>query len=139
LSDPNITFILFTIGFYGLLFELMHPNFVTGILGGLSLIMGFSGSGSLPLNVAGVLLLGLAVILLFLEATVASHGLLAVGGVICFVLGAATFYTAPGPGLPSVQVAWPVVAFMGALGVVFALVVLRAVLSAPPPPSAAVC
>ena len=35
LSDPNIAFILFTIGFYGLLFELMHPNFVTGIIGGL--------------------------------------------------------------------------------------------------------
>ncbi len=33
LSDPNIAFILFTIGFYGLLFELQNPNFVTGILG----------------------------------------------------------------------------------------------------------
>ena len=30
LSDPNIAFILFTIGFYGLLFELQNPNFVTG-------------------------------------------------------------------------------------------------------------
>ena len=30
LSDPNISFILFTIGFYGLLFELQNPNFVTG-------------------------------------------------------------------------------------------------------------
>ena len=52
LSDPNIAFILFAIGFYGLLFELMHPNFVTGILGGLALILAFIGSGSLPLNVA---------------------------------------------------------------------------------------
>ena len=129
LSDPNIAFILFAIGFYGLLFELMHPNFVTGILGGLALILAFIGSGSLPLNVAGVLLLGLAVVLLFLEASVPSHGLLAIGGVICFVLGASTFYTAPGPGLPSVQVSWPVIAVTGGLGAVFALVVLRAAIT----------
>jgi membrane-bound serine protease (ClpP class) len=130
LSDPNIAFILFSIGFYGLLYELIHPNFVTGILGGLSLILAFIGSGSLPLNVAGVLLLGLAVILLFLEASVPSHGLLAIGGLICFALGAATFYTTPGPGLPNVQVAWPVVGVMASLGVLLALVVLRAALSA---------
>jgi membrane-bound serine protease (ClpP class) len=130
LSDPNIAFILFTIGFYGLLYELIHPNFVTGIIGGLSLILAFIGSGSLPLNVAGVLLLGLAVILLFLEASVPSHGLLAIGGLICFALGAATFYTTPGPGLPNVQVAWPVVAVMASLGALLALVVLRAALSA---------
>ena len=36
LSDPNIAFILFTLGFYGLLFELQIPNFVTGILGALA-------------------------------------------------------------------------------------------------------
>ena len=126
LSDPNIAFILFTVGFYGLLYELMNPNFVTGILGGIALILAFIGSGSLPLNVAGVLLLGLAVLLLFLETSVNSHGLLAVGGVVCFVLGAATFYTEPGPGLPSVEVSWPVVAFTGGLGVGFSLLVLRA-------------
>ena len=53
LSDPNVAFILFTIGFYGLLFELQSPNFVTGILGGIALILAFIGFGSLPLNVAG--------------------------------------------------------------------------------------
>jgi membrane-bound serine protease (ClpP class) len=137
LSDPNVAFILFTIGFYGLLFELMHPNFVTGIIGGLALILAFIGSGSLPLNVAGVILLGLSVVLLFLEASVPSHGLLTIAGVVCFVLGAATFYTAPGPGLPDVQVSWPIVAVMATLGALFALVVLRAAIQtrrAPPLP-----
>ena len=60
LSDPNIAFILLTLGFYGLLFELLNPNFVTGVLGGIALILAFIGFGSLPLNVAGVLLIGLA-------------------------------------------------------------------------------
>ena len=57
LSDPNIAFILFTIGFYGLLFELQNPNFVTGILGAIAIILAFIGFGSLPLNVAGLLLI----------------------------------------------------------------------------------
>src|SRR4029079_4022490 len=35
LSDPNIAFILFTIGFYGILSELFHPNLIRGSLGGI--------------------------------------------------------------------------------------------------------
>jgi len=126
LSDPNIAFILFTVGFYGLIYEVISPNFVTGILGAIALILAFIGSGSLPLNVAGVILIALAVLLLFLETSVNSHGLLAVGGVACFVLGAATFYTAPGPGLPAVSVDWRVIGFTGGLAGAFSLVVFRA-------------
>ena len=77
LADPNIAFILFTLGFYGLIFELQNPNFVTGILGAFAIILAFIGFGSLPLNVAGLLLIGLAIVLFVLELTVTSHGLLA--------------------------------------------------------------
>ena len=105
LSDPNIAFILFTVGFYGLLFELQSPNFVTGILGALAIVLAFIGFGSLPLNVAGVLLLVLAIVLFLLEFTVTSHGLLTVGGIACFAIGASALYTAPGtPTGPSISV-----------------------------------
>ena len=67
LSDPNIAFILFTLGFYGLFFELQNPNWVTGILGAFAIILAFIGFGSLPLNIAGVLLVGLALLLFLLE------------------------------------------------------------------------
>jgi membrane-bound serine protease (ClpP class) len=111
LSDPNIAFILFTLGFYGLLFELQNPNFVTGILGALAIILAFVGFGSLPLNVAGLLLIGLAIVLFVLEATVTSHGLLAVGGLICFALGASALYTIPGdPFEPVVRIGAPLLA-----------------------------
>jgi len=111
LSDPNISFILFTIGFYGLLFELQSPNFVTGILGALAIILAFIGFGSLPLNIGGLLLIVLAMVLLGLELTVSSHGLLGVGGVICFGLGASALFTQPGdPFEPLASVAGPVVA-----------------------------
>ncbi|MEO6351141.1 MAG: nodulation protein NfeD [Candidatus Limnocylindrales bacterium] len=115
LADPNIAFILFTLGFYGLLFELQNPNWVTGIVGGIAIILAFVGFGSLPLNVGGLLLIGLAVVLFILEFTVTSHGLLTVGGIVCFVLGAAALYTEPGtPNIsaPDVSVALPVIATM---------------------------
>jgi membrane-bound serine protease (ClpP class) len=106
LSDPNISFILFTIGFYGLLFELQNPNFVTGILGALAIILAFIGFGSLPLNIGGLLLILLAVVLFGLELTVTSHGLLGAGGLIIFALGASALFTQPGdPFQPLAQVA----------------------------------
>jgi membrane-bound serine protease (ClpP class) len=125
LSDPNIAFILLTIGFYGLLFELQSPNFVTGILGAIALILAFIGFGSLPLNVAGLILIGLAVLLFVLETTVTSHGLLTVGGLVCFVLGAFTLYTAPGsPAAPDVSVAVPLIVVMTAVTAAYVGLVL---------------
>ncbi len=120
LSDPNISFLLFTIGFYGLFFELQSPNFVTGILGALAIILAFIGFGSLPLNVAGLLLIALAVVLFILEPTVTSHGLLTVAGLIAFVLGASALFTAPGdPTGPFVEVAVPLIAVMTATTATF--------------------
>ncbi|MEO8461824.1 MAG: NfeD family protein, partial [Chloroflexota bacterium] len=113
LSDPNIAFLFFTIGFYGLFFELQNPNFVTGILGAVAIILAFIGFGSLPLNVGGLLLIGLAVVLFVLEPTVTSHGLLTLGGLVAFVLGASALFTTPGDPLqPAVAVALPLIAVM---------------------------
>jgi membrane-bound serine protease (ClpP class) len=131
LADPNIAFILFTIGFYGLFFELQNPNFVTGILGALALILAFIGFGSLPLNVAGLLLIALAVVLFALEITVTSHGLLAVGGIVCFALGASALYTEPGdPTGPIVEIATPVLLVVtSTFAVLMGLVVFAAIRS----------
>ncbi len=124
LADPNIAFILFSLGFYGLLFELQSPNFVTGILGALAIILALIGFGSLPLNVAGLLLIALAIVLFALEPTVTSHGLLTVGGIVCFVLGASALYTAPGDPLePAVRVALPLLVVMTVTVAGFALLI----------------
>jgi membrane-bound serine protease (ClpP class) len=127
LSDPNIAFILFTLGFYGIFFELQNPNYVTGILGAFALILAFIGFGSLPLNIAGLLLIGLAVILFVLELTVTSGGLLTVGGLVAFALGASALYTQPGdPVAPSVQVDWRIIGVMTFLTALFVIGVLIA-------------
>ncbi len=93
LSDPNIAFILFTIGFYGILAELFHPNLVSGSLGAIAILLAFIGSNSLPLNVGGLLLILVGIGLFVLELHFTSYGLLTAGGVICFVLGAFALYT----------------------------------------------
>lgn len=93
LSDPNIAFILFTIGFYGILSELFHPNLISGSLGAIAIVLAFIGSNSLPLNVGGLLLILLGIALFVLELHFTSYGFLAVGGVVCFLLGAFALYT----------------------------------------------
>jgi membrane-bound serine protease (ClpP class) len=129
LSDPNIAALLFSIGSLGLIYELMSPNFVTGILGGIAIILAFIGSDSLPLNVAGLMLIAFAMVLFALEFNTTSHGLLTVGGVVCFALGMSALYTTPGdPFGPIVQVATPLVVVMTAtFAVLMGLVTLAAV------------
>lgn len=128
LSDPNIAFVLFTVGTYGLIYEVINPNLATGIIGGLALILAFIGFGSLPLNLAGLLLIAFAVVLFVLEAQIVSHGLLAVAGVVAFALGASALYTEPGtPTGPAVEVALPLLVVMvGTTAVLMGLVTVAA-------------
>ena len=127
LSDENIALLLFSAGSLGLTYELINPNFVTGIIGAMAIILAFIGFGSLPLNVAGLLLIILAIVLFILEATVTSHGLLAVGGVVCFFLGASALYTAPGdPFAPAVTAAQPLVIVMTVTMAAFAALIVFA-------------
>ena len=92
----------------GLLAELYSPNFVTGILGALMVLLGLIGLGTLPLNVGGLLLIVFGMVLFGLELTVTSHGLLGFGGLVCFALGASALFTGPvDPFQPLVRVALP--------------------------------
>lgn len=130
LSDPNIAFILFTIGFYGIVAELFHPNFFSGILGAIAIVLAFIGSNALPLNVGGLLLILIGVGLLALEVVVASYGLLTVGGVVALVLGAFALWTGVEPGVESIDVSvspW-IVAIVVAVGVVYAWILVRGLL-----------
>ena len=130
LSDPNIAFLLFTIGFYGIVAELFHPNFFSGILGAIAIIVALVGSNALPLNVGGLLLVLGGIGLLALEAVVASYGLLTVGGVVAIVLGAFALWTGVQPGEFAFDVSvspW-VVAVIVVVGIVYAWVLVRALM-----------
>ncbi len=130
LSDPNIAFILFTIGFYGIIAELFHPNFFSGIVGAIAIILAFIGSNALPLNVGGLLLILIGVGLLALEVVIASYGLLTVGGIVAIVLGAFALWTGVEPGVESIDVSvspW-LLAIVVAVGVLYVWVLARAMM-----------
>lgn len=105
LADPNVAFVLFVIGALGISLEAVHPNLVTGVLGGFALILAFIGFGSLPLNLAGVLLVAFGFVLFVLETQFTSHGLLTVAGIAAVALGASSFYAEAVPPEPPVAVA----------------------------------
>ena len=65
-------------------------------MGGISLLLAFFALQALPVNYAGVLLILFSLILFIAEVKVVSHGLLTVGGVVAFVLGATMLFDTPG-------------------------------------------
>jgi len=88
ISHPNIAYILMMLGFYGLLFEVTHPGIgFPGIAGAICLILAFFSLSTLPINYAGLLLIGLSLILFIAEANIVSYGLLTLGGLLCMFLG----------------------------------------------------
>lgn len=100
IADPNIAFILLSLGGLGLYFELMNPGAILpGVVGAISLILGFFALSVLPVNYAGLALLLLALVLFIAEIKVVSHGLLAVGGVVALVLGALMLFKTAEPAL----------------------------------------
>ena len=130
LSDPNVAFLLFTVGFYGIIAELLHPNFFSGIVGSIALVVAFIGSNALPLNVGGLVLILIGVGLFALEVMVSSYGLLTAGGVIALVLGAFALWTGVEPGVESIKVTvspW-LIAIVVAVGLVYVWVLVRAVM-----------
>lgn len=125
LDDPNIAFVLLVLGVMCVAVELFHPTLFVGLAGAICLALSFYGSGSLPLNLLGVALVVIGLFMLIIETSVPSHGLLTVGGIVCFVVGAVAFYGTPGPYLPGVSVAWPIIGTMTALAAAYSLLLLR--------------
>ena len=128
LDDPNIAFILLVMGVLCIAVEFFHPTLVMGLVGALALALSFYGSGSLPLNVLGVVLVVLGVGMIVLEPNLPSHGILTIGGVAVFVVGAVAFYGSPGPYLPTVSVAWPNIGVMTAAAAAYGLIVVGSLL-----------
>jgi membrane-bound serine protease (ClpP class) len=101
LAEPSVAYILLMLGFYGLLFELQNPGAILpGVVGGICLILAFFALSTLPVNIAGIALILLAVVFFIAEIKVASHGMLAAGGIVSMILGSLILFRAEGPRLP---------------------------------------
>src|SRR3972149_4416859 len=119
LSDPNIAYILFMIGLYGLLFEIFNPGVIfPGVIGGICIILAFYSMHSLPINYAGLALIVFAIILFVLEIKVISHGILSIGGVISLIIGSIMLINVES-GLEVVMISWQVIALFVVLTILF--------------------
>lgn len=88
ISDPTIAYILLSLGTLGLIFELSNPGAILpGVVGGICLLFALFGLGTLPINIAGLLLIGFAFLLFVADIFAPTHGILTAGGAISFVLG----------------------------------------------------
>ena len=88
LIDPNVVYIMISIGLIGIIVELWNPGLIfPGTVGAISLIVSLWAAQVLPVSWAGLLLMLLAAAFVGAEPFVASHGALAVAGAVCFFLG----------------------------------------------------
>src|SRR5262245_959138 len=98
-TNPNVALILMLIGVYGLLFEFLNPGAVApGLIGAISLFVALYALHLLPINYAGAALVLLGIGLMVAEAHIGAFGVIGVGGIIAFVIGAIMMFPSGAPG-----------------------------------------
>ena len=102
LSNPNVSFLLFTLGGLGIIIELFNPGLlVPVIVGVICLILAFVGVGNLPVNWAGVALILLAIVLGAAEVAVVGFGILGVASVVSLIIGGLLLFAQFGESSPT--------------------------------------
>ena len=90
LIDPTIAALLIIVAGYGIITEMSNPGLILpGVIGGIAAVLAIVSLANLPLNIAGVLMIMLALILFVADLKAPTHGFLSVGGVFALVLGLA--------------------------------------------------
>ena len=98
ISDPNVSYLLMLLGFYGIFFEMTNPGAIfPGVFGAIALVLAFYSFQTLPVNYAGLLLIILAIIMFILEIKITSYGVLSIGGIIAMLIGSLMLFDSPLP------------------------------------------
>jgi membrane-bound serine protease (ClpP class) len=94
--QPDVFFVLLLMGVLGLYTEFTHPGVIApGVIGGICLVLALYAMNFLPVNLAGLFLIALALAFFVMEAKFASHGVLALGGIVAMFLGAIFLVRSP--------------------------------------------
>ena len=95
---PEVMFILMLIAIYGIIGELSSPGAILpGVVGAIALILALYLAAILPVNVAGLVLIALAMMLFIFDLYTPTHGVLTVGGVIAFLIGSLMLFDRADP------------------------------------------
>lgn len=98
LVNPNVALLMLVGGALLIYLEFNAPGtIVPGALGTLMVLLAVFGLELLPIRYTAVLLLVAALALLLLEAKFGGHGVLAMAGIVCLMLGTLTLVAAPVP------------------------------------------
>jgi membrane-bound serine protease (ClpP class) len=127
LTNPNIVFLLITVGVQAILIEISSPGgWVAGFIGIVCLALASYGLGVLPVNWFGIIFLITAFVLFILDIKAPTHGALTVAGVGSLIIGALVLFNSPN--VPSFQrVSVPLVVFSSVFtGAVFFTILLFA-------------
>jgi membrane-bound serine protease (ClpP class) len=129
LSDPNIAYILFIAGFYGLIYELSSPGAILpGVIGGIAILLALWSFQALSVSIAGLALIVFALLLFVAETQTASGGVLAAGGAISFFLG--SIFLIDSEKEPFVQISLDLILLVTLLTLAFFVVVIGYVIKA---------
>jgi membrane-bound serine protease (ClpP class) len=124
LTNPNIVFLLITIGAQAIFIELGSPGgWVAGFIGVVCLALAGYGLGWLPVNWFGIIFLVTSFVLFILDIKAPTHGALTAAGIVTFIIGALVLFNSPGT--PQfLQVSVPLVILVGLItGAMFGVVV----------------
>jgi membrane-bound serine protease (ClpP class) len=85
---PEVMFVLMLVAIYGLIGEMTTPGAILpGVVGAMALILALYMAAILPVNVAGLFLIGLAIALFLIDVFAPTHGVLTGGGILAFLVG----------------------------------------------------
>jgi membrane-bound serine protease (ClpP class) len=88
ITNPSVAHLMILVGIYALIFEFSNPGLILpGVVGAICILIAMYAFQLLPVNYAGLALLVLGIAFMVAEVWVATHGALAVGGLVAFVIG----------------------------------------------------
>lgn len=95
-TDPNIVFLLITIGVQAIIIEISSPGgWVAGFMGVVFLGLATYGLGILPVNYFGLLFIVTSFVLFILDIKAPTHGGLTAAGVGSLIVGALVLFNTP--------------------------------------------
>jgi len=124
LTNPNIVFVLLSIGVQAIFIELSSPGgWIAGFIGVCCLALAGYGMGVLPVNYFGLVFLLIAFVLFIVDIKAPTHGALTAAGIGSFIVGALVLFNSPGT--PQFQrVSTPLVILIGLItGAMFAVII----------------
>lgn len=95
---PEVMFILMLVAIYGIIGELSNPGTILpGVVGAIALVLALYMAAVLPVNIAGLALIAIAVALFIIDVFAPTHGVLTGGGIVAFFLGSLLLFEGAGP------------------------------------------